>query len=79
MDIASQPSGDFENVTPDDDNDLREKSVTKSIYVGTAGNINVIQESGRTGVFPVGAGTHPMRLKRILDTSTTAGDIIAYF
>jgi len=65
-------------VTPNDSTDL--SFVTRSLYVGGAGNVSVdLAESGTAVVFVgVPAGTFlPIRAKRVRSTGTTATNIVA--
>jgi len=65
-------------VTPNDGTDLT--FVTRSLYVGGAGNVSVdLADSGSSIVFiGVPAGTFlPVRVKRVRATSTTATSIVA--
>lgn len=66
-------------VTPDDDNDL--PRTRASLYVGTAGNIVVVMESGETVTFTnIQDGTFmPIRVNRVKATSTTATNIVALY
>lgn len=71
-------------VTPDDDNDLVFPSGTnrtRGILVGVSGDLNVIMASGTTALLKaVTAGVvHPLSVKRILATDTTATDIVALY
>ena len=72
------PSGKAYAVTPNDSTDLT--TVTRGIYVGTGGNLRVnMADNGNTVTFPnVQDGTLlPIRVSRVLSTSTTASDIVA--
>ena len=55
--------------------------VCRAIYVGGAGNVNVVYESGATQVYTaVPAGTILMvQAKRVNATSTTATNMVAMF
>jgi hypothetical protein len=54
--------------------------VTRSIYVGTTGNINVRMADGQTLVFPtVPVGVLAIQVDQVLSTSTTASNIIALY
>jgi hypothetical protein len=75
----TDPSNDAIAVTPSDNTDL--SYVTKSLYIGGAGNLKVIMKSGATVTFNgllVGT-TLNIRASRILATGTTATNIIALF
>ncbi len=67
-------------VTPSDDTDLA--SPTRGVYVGVTGNVVVIfagdADAATTTLVGLAAGVwHPMQVRRILSTSTTATDIVA--
>ena len=54
------------------------KALTNGIFVGTAGTITVVWESGATSAFEVAAGTLlPIAIKRVNDTGTDMTDIVA--
>jgi hypothetical protein len=63
-------------VTPDDDADL--DFVTLGLWVGGAGDVAVVMESGDTVTFEaVTAGTLlPIRVSRVLETDTDATSIV---
>ncbi len=65
-------------VTPNDSTDI---PLTKSVYVGGAGNLNVDMANGVTVLFSgVPAGTVlPIKCKRIRAASTTATLIVALY
>ena len=67
-------------VTPDDDNDLPD-GVTRGVYVGVAGDVTLISESGSTITLKnLAAGIlHPIAVTRIEATGTTATDIVALY
>jgi hypothetical protein len=67
------------SVTPSDSTDL--STWARSLYVGGAGNINVVTVNGSTVLFSsVPAGfILPVRVKRVLSTSTTATNIVALY
>ena len=64
-------------VTPDDLNDL--VNTSRSIYVGTAGDVAVhmIGQSAPVVFKAVPVGVLPIRVDRVLATGTTAADIVA--
>lgn len=62
-------------VTPSDSEDL--SYVSRGLYVGVAGNINVVMSGGMTLVIPVQAGFHPLAISRVMSSSTTATGIVA--
>jgi hypothetical protein len=65
-------------ITPADDADLPRS--TRSIYVGGAGDVNVVLANDDTNVIfvNVAAGSVlPIRVKKVLSTDTTATDLVA--
>ena len=67
-------------VTPHDSNDLA--AVTRGLYVGGAGNLELLLERDTSAVVLVGviAGSLlPLRVKRVLASSTTATSIVALY
>ncbi len=71
-------SGDFIAVTPGTSL-LRES--TRGIYVGTSGDLEVVNLKGETVVYanvPDGS-LLPIRATKVLATNTTADDIVALF
>lgn len=71
------PAQDADEVTPHDTTALG--NVTKGVYVGGAGNLEVIMLGGETVVFSaVPAGTVlPIRATHVKDANTTATLIVA--
>jgi hypothetical protein len=67
-----------EAVTPHDDNDLN--YVTRALYIGGTGNINVTMVGGETLILTaVQVGTMlSIRVSRVLATNTTATNIVAF-
>ena len=63
-------------ISPSDADDL--PSVTRALYVGSGGAIAVHMLSGETAVFTnVASGTVlPLRLRRVLETGTSATDLV---
>ena len=66
-------------VTKSDTADIRPGLVSDALYVGGTGHLNVIMEDGQTVLISaVPAGTIlPLRIKRLLDASTTATLVVA--
>lgn len=67
-------------ITPDDDNNL--PYVTSGIAIGTAGTLAVQRLDGTKVIIPanclaVGV-VHPMRVKKVYSTDTTASEILGY-
>lgn len=71
--LDSPATGAFA-VTPDDDTDLTE--LPRALYIGTEGDVAVILD-GITLTFVAASGILPIRPSRVMDTNTTATDIIA--
>lgn len=74
------PAGYAESVTPDNSNNL--PNVTRGIYVGATGDMVVDMFLGGTSVTFTGlaAGVvHPLRVKKIHATGTTASSIVALY
>lgn len=78
----NSPAVHPEPVTPSDDTDLN--YVSRAIYIATTGNLNVIM-TGYDGnditvlISNLAAGVvHPLRVKRVLATNTTATGIISF-
>jgi hypothetical protein len=54
--------------------------ITRALYVGTTGNINVRMADGQTVLFSnVAVGIFPIQVDQVLSTSTTASNIIALY
>lgn len=78
------PSYKFVAVTPSDTATLSyngEKSKTKAIYIGGAGNLAVKNDLGTSVTFTgVTAGTiYPISASIVMSTNTTATNIVALF
>ena len=71
------PAREAAVVTPDDVNDL--VNTSRSIYVGTAGDVSVhmIGQSAPVVFKGVPVGILPIRADRVLASGTTAADIVA--
>lgn len=70
------PCSNATSVVPDDDNDLTYAS--RAIYVGNSGNLKVTMIDGNAVTFiNLPAGWHPIGVKRVWSTGTTANNIIA--
>jgi len=73
------PASSFFAVTPSDVVDLP-KGVTRAIFVGEAGIVAVRDSDGNTVEFISGASQyHPLRVARVMASTTTAGSIIALY
>lgn len=70
------PATNAESVTPDDNNDLTK--VTRSVYIGGAGDMKVDMADGGTVTFKsIPSGTIlPIRVSRVYSTDTSASEII---
>lgn len=79
MDPLIHPAGHAATVTPHDSNDLEQ--VTRGLYVGTVGDVRVDMASGATVTLSaLAAGiVHPLRVKRVYSTDTTATGIVALY
>ncbi len=68
-----------EAVTPDDATYLTQ--ITRGLWVGGGGNVNVEMSNGDVVLFSgVGAGSLlPLRVRRVLATTTTATLIVALY
>lgn len=73
----TSPARDADVIVPNDAADLN--AVTRAIYVGSAGDLQVQMASGQTVTFEnVLAGVvYPIRAARVLATGTTAAGLIA--
>lgn len=73
----SAPGEDIFSITPHDTNEL--EFTTRGICFGTEGALKVMTVSGRIVTIPSGvlaAGIiHPLRVKMVYSTDTTAADI----
>lgn len=74
-DLLSVPASEGIEITPNDSGEL--DKVTRGIYVGTTGNIRAMLASGGVITFTnVPVGWHPLRVRQILSTGTTASGIV---
>ena len=71
------PAREAVSVTPNDSSDLG--NTTRSIYIGTSGDIAVHMVGESTAVIfkAVPVGVLPIRADRVLATGTTAADLVA--
>ena len=80
LEASSCPPYSLVAVTPSDTVNLVQ-GITRGLYVGASGNVKVIDAVGTTvtlnglvaGVF------HPVRVKRVFATDTTATGIVALY
>jgi len=73
-------AGSAEAITPDDNTDLT--ASTRGLYVGATGDVVVIFERDTVAVTLVGlvgGVVHPLRVRRVLATNTTATGIVGLF
>ena len=72
------PGSTYVEITPSDANDLA--AITRGIYVGTSGDLAVHDVDGNAVTFVgLAAGVvHPLRVRRVLATST-ADDIVGVY
>ncbi len=70
------PAAAADMITPSDTEEL--ESVTRAIYLGLDGDLNVVMKSGDTVLLRnlQGGVFYPLRVKQILATGTTAVDIV---
>ena len=55
-------------------------NLTRSIYVGTGGDLSIVFDDGTDVVLPNAAtGYHPVSVKQVNGTGTTATGIVALF
>lgn len=73
----SSPCDNGAVVTPNNDTDLT--YVTRALWVGGAGTVNVVLAGGQTVLFSgIQAGTLlPLRVSRVKSSSTSATNIVA--
>lgn len=73
--IASPVTGAFV-VTPNDSTDIAE--VSMNLYIGTGGTLKVTMMDGSVVSYAaIAAGRHPLRVKRVWSTGTSATGIVA--
>ena len=66
-------------IVPNDDADLPD-GVTRGLFVGVAGFVEVVDESGTVVRIPSGAAQyHPLAVRRVRALGTTATDLIALY
>jgi hypothetical protein len=76
----SSPATRAVAITPHDSNDLAD--VTRGLYVGVSGDVRVILAGDTSAVTLTGLAAgmvHPLRVKRVLSTSTTATGIVGLY
>ena len=60
------------------DHDFRER-IPRAIWVGTSGDLNVVDQEGDTVLVPSASGEMNIQPQKILSSSTTASGIVAYY
>ncbi len=72
--MASPITGAFA-ITPNDSNDLSEMTV--NLYIGTAGTVKLTMFDGSVVEYAnLAVGRHPLRVKRVWETGTSAKGIV---
>lgn len=73
----TSPARDAAPIVPNDAVDL--PSVTRGIYVGSAGSLQVQMAGGQTVTFEnvLAGAVYPLRAARVMATGTTAADLVA--
>ena len=67
------------SVSPNDDQDLPE-GIARSLFVGVAGTVSVVDGSGTTvEIVSAASQYHPVHVARVRATGTTAGGILALY
>lgn len=74
----SNPVAGGYGVVPADDADL-EGGVCAGLWVGTAGDLEVVTKDGSSLVFVNASGWMPVQARRVMAGNTTAANIIAYY
>ncbi|MDA5093071.1 hypothetical protein O2N63_03130 [Aliiroseovarius sp. KMU-50] len=77
--ITSPASNAF-SVTPDDANDL--PVVTRGLYLGETSTVQIVLQGDDTPVTftnLIGGVVHPLRVKRVYATGSTATDIVGIY
>jgi hypothetical protein len=66
------------SVTPSDSAEI---PITRSLFIGTGGNINAVMADGQTVLFKglFGGTVLPVQVIKVLSTNTTAADIVALY
>lgn len=76
---AVGPATGLSPVTPSDTADLPD-GATRSLFVGTAGSVAVLDMQGNPATLTSGPSQyHPVRVQRVLATGTTATGIVALY
>lgn len=71
---GSHPVANLVSLTGDDATDLA--NFTRAIYVNGAGNVKITTVGGQTLTIALGAGWHPIRVKRFWAASLTATGVL---
>lgn len=76
--FLSSPITGAAAVTPNDSTDLAE--LTLALYIGVAGTLKVTMMDGTVVTYgAITAGRHPLRVKRVWSTGTSATSIVAEY
>lgn len=76
--FLSSPVTGAAGVTPNDSTDLAEVSL--NLFIGTAGTLKVTMMDGSVVTYgAITAGRHPLRVKRVWSTGTSASNIVAEY
>jgi hypothetical protein len=74
------PGRSAEAISPDDDNELA--FITRGLYVGTSGDVAVVLAAATDPVTfgALAAGVvHPLRVRKVLETGTSASGIVGVY
>lgn len=74
-DTIDGPLQNLANITPNDSADLA--NFTRALYLGAGGDVQVDTVGGQTLTVTLSEGWHPIRVRRVYATSTTATGLIA--
>jgi hypothetical protein len=75
----TSPAGNAVAITPHDSNEL--SNVTRGLYVGVTGDVVVVTANGdEVTLTALAAGVfHPIRVKQVKSTNTTATNIVGVY
>lgn len=73
------PVSAAEHITPSNSTDL--SHVTRALYIGGSGDVQVTLAKGQTVTLAAAAGGafYPLRITRVLATGTTATGLVGFF
>lgn len=69
------PIESAQEVTPSDTDEL--ENLSRAIYVGSSGTLRVSMKDGAVVTFQAGQGWHPIRIRKVWATGTSAVSIVA--